>query len=96
MTPIGSTWTSTWPRQCAFGVSAESEVDDAEHGRHDRRHGRDRQRARRADEREPLTASHQPRPTALARVALAITPAICGFSCSRRSEYSYQRCPNGT
>ena len=29
----------------------------------------------------------------LASVALAITPAICGFSCSRRSEYSYQRCP---
>ena len=35
-------------------------------------------------------------PTARPIVALAITPAIRGFSCSRRSEYSYHCCPYGT
>src|SRR5581483_567827 len=36
------------------------------------------------------------RPSTRPTVARAIVPAIAGFSCSRRSEYSYQWRPNGT
>ena len=39
---------------------------------------------------------HSRRPRTRPTVAFAIVPAIAGFSCSRRSEYSYHCSPNGT